>query len=648
MLNIFRQRQTLVKVIFGVVLFLVVVTMVITLIPGLGGDINDLSGNPVVAEVSGNMITEYDVQQSLQQVGTRNKIPPQMMPFYTNQIVNELILEKASIAEAERLGLKVDESELLAQLRKDPNIYPNGAFIGEQQYEDLVSQRFGMTVGQFEERYRQAMIVDKLRQFVCDAVTVTPEEVHHAFVSDGEKVVLDYVAINPLDLKKDISAPDAALADYFKTNQQKYQIPEKRVAKILIIDKNLIKATLTASDTELKKYYQDHLESYRIPERVTVRHILLKADPKNPAQLEAAKKKAEDLLKKLKAGADFAKLAKENSDDTGTKDSGGLLTNVTRKQTVPEFEKAAFSLAPNQLSDPVQTMYGIHIIQGVSHDQPHLQTFEEVKSSIAAVVLDPKAAKLLSDTTEDAARALSKAPADIAAIADKVHGQVLAPPAFARGDNLPVIGANDGLMQEVFGLEKGKAGEPVQISVGYGIPVLLDVLPARPAELSEVKDQVKKDYIDDKSKEKAVAKAQDLLKALNEQKDKKDLKKAAKSVGLEAKTSAPLGHDGALPSVGNLRDIDPKLFSQPVGATAGPFSWTGIQVLYQVASKEPPSEQDFAAKKSQYQERLLADKRQIVFDVFQDNLKKRMLASGDIKPHQDAIKKIVDAQQGAK
>src|SRR5689334_10386829 len=100
MLNIFRKSQTLVKVIFGVILGLVVITMTITLIPGLTGDINDLAGNPVVAEVSGDKITEFDVQQSLQQVSTRNKIPPQMMPFYTNQIVNELILEKASVAEA--------------------------------------------------------------------------------------------------------------------------------------------------------------------------------------------------------------------------------------------------------------------------------------------------------------------------------------------------------------------------------------------------------------------------------------------------------------------------------------------------------------------------------------------------------------------
>src|ERR1019366_5009786 len=198
------------------------------------------------------------------------------------------------------------------------------------------------------------------------------------------------------------------------------------------------------------------------------------------------------------------------------------------------------------------------------------------------------------------------------------------------------------------GLGKGKIGDPVQVSSGSAIPILLDVVPARPAELSEVKDQVKKDYVEDKSKEKAVAKAKDLVKALDVQKDKKDLKKAAKSGGIEAKTSAPLGHDGALPSIGNIRDIDPKMFSQPVGGTAGPLSSTGIQIVYQVASKEPPPEQDFAAKKSQFQDKLLAEKRNLAFEIFQDNLKKKMLASGEIKPHQDAIAKLAAAQPAEK
>src|ERR1035437_2031741 len=121
MLNVFRKKQTLVKIVLGFVLFLVCITMVITLIPGMTGDTGDTAANPVVAEVAGDKITAYEVQQSLQQVSQRNKLPSEMMPFYSSQILNEVILEKASLQEASRLGLKVAESELLQQLRQTPN-----------------------------------------------------------------------------------------------------------------------------------------------------------------------------------------------------------------------------------------------------------------------------------------------------------------------------------------------------------------------------------------------------------------------------------------------------------------------------------------------------------------------------------------------
>jgi peptidyl-prolyl cis-trans isomerase D len=641
MLNIFRQRQTLVKVVFGVILFLVVVSMAITLIPGLTGDIGD-TANPVVAEVAGDKITEFEVQQSIQQVSQRNKIPPEMMPFYANQILNELVLEKASLKEADRLGLKVEESELLSQLRRDPNLFPNGGFIGQQQYEDVVAERFGMSVGQFEERYRQAMLLDKLRLFVTDSMTVAPEDVHKTFLAEGEKMVVDYVALNPNDFKKEINPSDSALEEYFKTNKDRYQVPEKRSAKILLLNRLKLKEGVTISDADRKKYYQDHLETYRVPERVTVQHILFKADPKNPADLEKAKTKAQDVLKKLKSGADFTAMAKQYSDDKQTGVIGGLLPNITRKQTVPEFENAAFNLSPGALSDLVQTMYGIHIIKSISHDQAHLQTMEEAKGVLDPLLIEEKSKKVVADAAEQASQALAKAPSDMGAIAEKYHAEVLAPPPFAQIDVLPHIGAAAGFMQEVFGLEKNHAGPAFEVAEGYVIPVLLDIFPAHPAGLAEVKEQVKNDFINEQIKAKAMAKANELAKAL-EQQDTKDLKKAAKSLGLTVKTSPAVTRDGSIPSLGPVKDLGPKVFSMAAGSVGGPVTVQGFPVVFQFASREPPNEAEFASKKTAIQERLLNDKRKLAFDVFQDSLKKKLLSSGDLKFHQDAVAKLTSA-----
>src|SRR5258706_15457628 len=125
MLKVFHKKQHLVRIMLGVILFLVCVSMVITLIPGMTGDTSISSGgNPVVADVNGDKITSFDVQQSVQQVSTRNKIPSEMMPFYASQILNQMVIEKASLQEAGRLGLKVDQSEVAAVLRQDPNFFP--------------------------------------------------------------------------------------------------------------------------------------------------------------------------------------------------------------------------------------------------------------------------------------------------------------------------------------------------------------------------------------------------------------------------------------------------------------------------------------------------------------------------------------------
>lgn len=641
MLNVFRRKQTLVRWVLGVILFLVCLSMVITLIPGLTGDLGDNANNPVVAEVAGEKITQADVQQGVQEVSARNKIPPELMPYYTTQILNQMILQKVSLHEASRLGLKVDELEMQAALRQDQALFPNGGFVGQEQYEDMVSQRFGITVAQFEEHLRQELLLQKIRQLVTDSLAVPPEEVHRTYQRENEKMSLDYVAVNPAELQKEITAAEGDLERYLKENKDRYQVPDKRLAKILFFDQVKFRHQVPVSEAEVKKYYQDHLDTYRQPERVTVRHILLKADPKDPAQLAAAKAKAQDLLKKLKGGADFILLARENSDDKATAEVGGIIANVTRHQMVPEFEKAAFSLAPGALSEPVQTQYGIHIIKLITHDAAGVQPLSEVKQLIQLTLSKDAVNKLVADSTEQASQALARSPADIEAIAPKYHAEVLAPPPLSLTDNVPRIASASGVLQEIFSLEKNHAGAPIQIAEGYAIPVLLDVFPGHPAELQEVKEQVKKGYTEEQARAKAVAKAKELVKVLEGQTGPKDIKKAAKSLGMTVKTSPSLTRDGNIPSVGVLKDLlDPKALAQPVGATGGPVRSQDLQVVYQIASREPANEQEFPAKKAQLEERLLNEKRQVAFEVFQDNLRKKLASAGDLKMHSDVIGKL--------
>src|SRR5262249_54009915 len=146
---------------------------------------------------------------------------------------------------------------------------------------------------------------------------------------------------------------------YYDSHKAAFQTPEKHSLAIVLIDQAKIPIP-QVTDAQLQKEYTANQDRFKTPERVQARHILVKSDARNDAEKKA---KAEGLLKQIQAGGDFAKLAKDNSDDPGSAAMGGELGFIVRGQTVPEFEKSAFSLQPGQTSGLVKTTYGYHIIQ---------------------------------------------------------------------------------------------------------------------------------------------------------------------------------------------------------------------------------------------------------------------------------------------
>ncbi len=636
MLNFFRKRASMVKIVFGVLLFLVSVSMVVTLIPGMGGSTDPLAVD-LVAKVGNDRITTLDLQLQVQQMARSNAIPQDMMWLYTRQVLDQMVMDKVTTQEAERLGLGVSEAELRSSLRQIPDLFPGGKFVGQQQYEGMVLNRFGTTVEQFEERFRGSVLQQKLRYVVTDGIGVSEAEVREAFLRDNEKLVLQYVFLDPKTFQKEIAPTDAALEGYFQKNHDRYTLPEKRTVELLLLDNETARQSVNVSDAERNRYYQDHLDEYRVPERVSVQHILLKAT--EPAQLAAARKKAEDWLKQLKTGADFAELAKKNSEDTATATKGGDLGWILRGQTVPEFEKVAFSLTPGTVSDPVQTEYGIHLIKVTAHEQARLRPLEEVRSEIDNLLRDQKVQTLMENSADQAAAEWRRAPEGIDAVASKYHGKALKPPALAREDPIPGLGGAAPVVEDVFMLEKGQIGRPLPVPSGYVIPMLSEIAPARPAELGEVKERVRTDYISEQANEKAQTKALELAQTVEKQ-EKRDLALAARNLGLKATTSEPLLRSGAIPSVGSVSGLEPALGTLQPGQTAGPVPIGGGQLVYQLVSREPPKEADLTIQKDTIRQRLLGEKQGIAFALYQQDLKNRLTKAGDLQVHEDVLARL--------
>ena len=277
---------------------------------------------------------------------TRSRqLPPELLSIYVPQIVQQMINERVMAYEAGRLGIKVSNEEtdtaivdtLPPQLVKDGRV--DGATLNT-----LLAQQ-GMTLGDLKSSTARQLLVSRLEQIVSQGVVVGPQEIEAEFRRRNEKVKLQYALIAPAKYQSEGEPTEAEMKAFYDVHKAEFRIPEKRSLGIIVLDPKKVGAGVIPTDAQLRADYNSRRNEFQTPERVKVRHILLKADASNDAQV---KSKAEALLKQIQGGADFAKLAKENSQDPGSAPQGGELGFIVKGQTVPEFEKAAFSLQPGR------------------------------------------------------------------------------------------------------------------------------------------------------------------------------------------------------------------------------------------------------------------------------------------------------------
>ncbi|MBV9341018.1 MAG: SurA N-terminal domain-containing protein, partial [Acidobacteria bacterium] len=341
------------KIVLGGLLTIICVFMVITLIPGFGNS-NFLgmgAPNPgVLATVSGEEIATTSVQrqarQMVEQQYPRGGAQARMlMPFFAERAAQNLINEKILLLEAGRLGLRATDEDLREYMRQGQlgeMVFPGGTFIGQQEYEDFVS-RIGYTVPQFEQLVKDEILVKKISSLVTAGASVTDAEVKQQFEKQNTKVKFDYAVFKKDDILKAIHPADAELKAYYDRNKKTYvnSIPEKRQLKYVVIDNARLAAQTQVSEAELENYYDQHRDEYRVPEQVNVRQIVIKKPLPGPdgkadqKQLDVARTKAEDVLKQLKAGGNFAELAKKYSEDPDTAKKGGSV-GLVRPDVFPD------------------------------------------------------------------------------------------------------------------------------------------------------------------------------------------------------------------------------------------------------------------------------------------------------------------------
>jgi peptidyl-prolyl cis-trans isomerase D len=491
------------------------------------------------------------------------------------------------------------------------------------------------------------ILVRKLRALVSSSAFVGDAEVRDEFDHRNTKVRFEYAVITQADILKELHPTDEELKAFYERNKATYNdsIPEKRQIKYVVVDSVKIAATTTVTDQDLQSYYNQHREEFRTSDQVKVSHILIKTPLPAPGAKEDdkaiadARAKAEDVLKQVKAGGDFAKLAEKYSDDPGSAKSGGELGWIGRGRTVPEFEKAAFSLGKGQTSDVVKSSYGFHIIRVEDKQEAHMKTLAEVKSEIEEKVKQQKA----TQATESAANALlSKArTAGFDAAASSTGQAAVTTDFFSKTDNLPGLGASPQFMDAVFNQAEKAPPDVVQVPQGYVVFQLLAVKPPATPTFEEIRSKVEAQFKNERAGFLLHQKTQELS---DRAKSEHDLKKAAKELGATIKTSDLVAPDGQVPDIGSMSSAA-SVFSLKPGAISAPITAGGNGVVAQLLEKQAPTDQDFAAKKDQIRESLLESKQSDLFGLFVTNLRKDMENSHRLKVNQDEMKNLT--RQGA-
>ena len=473
MLDVMRSWKIGIKVILG----LVVLSFIIFYAGNFAGvDRKDRSQYMATVGKEHIDFTEFQntykmVRQQQEQYYSRGgELSPEMEQFFRQQTIQGLVDRKLMMLEARKAGITASEDEVRKSILKYPFFLRNGSFVGMEEYSRIVDAVFHMGTEEFEQNVGDDLVLQKYNDMLTSGLLVTDREVEEQYRKNSLTAKIDYVAFDTAPLMAEVQPKPEEVRAYYDAHKDEFQTGELRKIQYLLISHQSEKNKVQIPESKLKEYYEENKQRFSRPEQVQARHILLKTEGKDEA---AVKKQAEDLVKQLRGGADFAALAKQFSEDPGSKDNGGDLGFFDKGRMVPEFEQAAFSQQVNAIGDPVKTQYGYHIIQVTGKQPAYEMDFALVKDQIFRQLAQPQEIKNAEDQAKRIHDELTKNKKTMADVSKLQLVQMKTTEFFSSLQ--PPMGLSPSFAAKSFELKaKNDISEPVQVFQDYAIVQLLD------------------------------------------------------------------------------------------------------------------------------------------------------------------------------
>ena len=509
-----------------------------------------------VAAVNGSVITLDDYRNTYQ------NLVEQMRRSFGNNVSDELIqtlglpkraldqlIDRALMLQAaERLKIQVSDEELAQSIRNIGAFQTAGVF-DNQRYLNTLS-RTQISPETFESEQREAMIINKLQNFISGNIKVSDTEAQQWYKWNQTEVDIDYVLLEPQQFKN-IKPTAEEIHSYFDKHKERYKTDPEIKARFLYFNPEDFQTRVTLSEDDIGEYYESNPDQFKSPHTVQARHILIKVDQKaTPEQVEEARRRIEDIHKLAAAGQDFAELAKKYSEGP-TKAKGGDLGAFRREQMVKPFSDKAFSLQAGEISEPVRTDFGWHIIKVEKVNPATTRSLDDARADIESKLKSDRSKNLAYDEAEAIFDATFEGQ-NFTELAEERSLKIETTEFFTQKKGPQGAKNAAQFAAAAFKLPLNEVSEVLDLGNGYYLIEAIEMRPARIPELKDVESAVKKDLIKEKQDAEALLQAQAILTEL---KDSGSFTDAAAKSDLKMQTTGFFKRDGPIPGMGYEPDI---------------------------------------------------------------------------------------------
>ena len=558
---------------------------------------------------------------------------------------DSIINRRVELYHAKQMGISASKEEVAKRILSYPVFTDkNGNFIGFDKYKRYLNA-YGYRVADFEKGVKEDIIIEKLENLYKESIQLSVEQLKEIYEKQNLAIAFDYAVFNPrkyLDKVK-VNFSEDEMKKYYEAHKDNYKTPLMRKIKFVTFNPIKFRDKVKVSDAEIKDYYEKNKKKYTQEEQVRAKHILISPSMKKISDKEA-KKLADKIYNQLKKGADFDKLAKKYSDDPGTKDKGGDLGFFPKGRMVKPFEDAAFSLKVGQISKPVKTRFGYHIIKVTGRKKAKTFTLDEVKDEIKSILQAKKAEDMANKKAKEFEQ-LAKKYGNVEKAAKEMKVKLYDSGYFENSPsaNIKNLGPSRIVSTYVFSMKKNEISNPLRTAEGFVVCQMVDEKKPGIPNFNEVKDKVLNDMKLEKAREIALKEAEKFRAKVTF----KNFDKVAKKQKLDvrAQRKIVLGNVNSAFILKPASDEVKKLFAYDKDQITEPLlDKNGNYIVCKITEKVNFDNKKFMEQLPQLRERVRSEEAMKLISSMVGNLRKKLTEEGKIEVRQEFLNHLKEAE----